>query len=161
MSEKDNKEVTEEGLKEVISAMFEAFKPKTEAEEFQMWKHLFNENTKDVLEDIFIGYICFMEGSACSVDKSRSIVKRLIQSCEKGENIKLQYTYIEYREKGGNLGGLANRPDSELDHLCYWCPETIEDTRQAISIYFIVTGLHFKELRRMYDEHHNKVKPNV
>ena len=152
---KDN--ITEDGLKEALNAMFDVFKPKSEAEEFQRWKDKFNENTKDILKDIFSGYFSLVEGSACSVDKARTTSNRIIKSVKEGKNIQLQYTYIEYRDNGGDLGGLSTRTEEELNRICYWCPRSIKDTREAINIYFTITNLNLKRLGDILSEY-NKEK---
>lgn len=152
-------EIKKEDLTNVFDALFDAFKPKTEQEEFQRYKYLFNENTLEILEDIFSGYCAFVEGSACSVDKGRTIARTLIKSVEQGKNIKLQYTYLEYRDRGGDLGGLSNKADEELNRKCYWCPKTIEDTRKAMRIYHIIVNLRLKELGELLTAY-NKEKEN-
>ena len=153
---KDN--ITEDSLKEALNAMFDVFKPKSEAEEFQRWKDKFNENTEDILIDIFSGYFSFAEGSACSVDKARTTANRIIKAVKQGKNINLQYTYIEYRDNGGNLGGLSTRTEEELNRICYWCPRSIKDTREAIDIYFTITNLNLKRLGDILSEYNKEIE---
>ena len=43
----------------------------------------------------------------------------------------LKETYRDYQNRGGNIGGIT-----ELDKVCYWCPESFDTTEQALQVIF-------------------------
>ena len=92
-------------------------------------------NGEDTVYIIFRNYISAVEGSPCCADKTRYIVKRIKKALEERKNQLLTETYQEYKERGGNLGGL-NESNTDLNSVCYWCPKTIKDTDTAISLYY-------------------------
>ena len=94
-------------------------------------------NGKETMDEIFKNYISAVEGSPCCADKSRFIVSKIKKALKERANQSLQYTYQEYKDKGGDLGGIKN----DLDHICYWCPETIKDTDTAINLFFTLINI--------------------
>lgn len=92
-------------------------------------------NGEEIMDMVFKDYIADIEGSMCCADKSRFIVRRIKNALKERKNISLQETYAEYRDNGGNLGGI-NENNADLNEICYWCPKTIKDTDSAINLYF-------------------------
>lgn len=86
---------------------------------------------EETFKFFFEQYFETIEGAACSVDKAGYTARAMIKTIGSCQNIPLQQTYREYRDKGGKIGGIT-----ELDKTCYWCPQTILDTETAFRIYF-------------------------
>lgn len=85
----------------------------------------------NIFELFFDHYFRKMEGFPCSHDKSIYVSKKIEKYLNTGENENLKQTYREYQQNGGNIGSIT-----ELDKICYWCPETIKDSEEATSIIF-------------------------
>lgn len=123
-----DKENLEKSLKIVLDKLSQNF------DSYDYYNNtLFNgENT---VYTIFRNYITAIEGSPCCADKARYIVKRIKKALEERKNQSLTETYQEYKDRGGDLGGL-NESNTDLNSVCYWCPKTIKDTDTAISLYY-------------------------
>lgn len=115
--------------------------------------HLYSEllNGEFVLKTFFKSYFEKMEGRACSSDKASYVVSQIKESIKLKQDLSLQITYGEYQEKGGNIGGIT-----ELDEICYWCPKTISNTKEALSLFLRLMFLEFKFIPNEYVEKSRK-----
>ena len=97
----------------------------------------------NIFELFFDNYFRKMEGFPCSHDKSVYVSKKINKYLNTGENENLKQTYREYQQNGGNIGSIT-----ELDKICYWCPKTIKDAKEATSIifhYLCIDSNYFKD----------------
>lgn len=107
-------------------------------------------NGEEIMNMVFRDYISDVEGSPCCADKSGFIVRRIKRALKERKNIPLCQTYAEYRNNGGDLGGI-NETNTDMDTICYWCPKTIKDTDAAIELYFSLLNVP-RYLRSMSKE---------
>lgn len=127
------KEEMQEALKNIIDAL------SAQVNDYEFYdKILFNG--EEIMEDLFANYMRSVEGSACSRDKACFIVSRIKKALKLRCVQPLRQTYREYREAGGDLGGI-NEDNTDLDTPCYWSPSTLENTDQAINLYFRLLSL--------------------
>lgn len=141
--------VSKEDLKNVISGLCDAFK-----DEFPDDITFYKQEIKDyksILELFFENYISKVEGRSCSVDKAHFIVNKVILAVCSNDNFKLAYSYKDYKENGGNLGGI-NETNTDLNEICYWCPKVLKDTNQAIELFYRYITLDSK----YFDDHMDK-----
>ena len=74
-------------------------------------------------------YIVENEGTTCSVDKASFVLSKIIESIKKSDAQSLKYYYKE--------GDFPEEPeDPYIGELAYWCPGTLEDTKEALELYF-------------------------
>jgi hypothetical protein len=85
-------------------------------------------------EHFFRIYIERTEGSSCSVDKVNFILRKTLKHLKNGNEQILQETYQEYKDNGGNLGGI-NETNTNMSETCYWCPKTLKTTTEAIELF--------------------------
>jgi len=123
-----SKEINEELLKEMITAFSNSFDKYEFYEEF-----LFNG--EEIMNSVFRDFISSTEGSSCCADKSGFITRRIKRAIKERKNLPLIETYQEYKNNGGDLGGI-NESNTDLNQICYWCPKNIKDTDSAIDLYF-------------------------
>lgn len=120
--------------------------------------NLYNDvlfNAEEIMEIVFREYISDIEGSPCCVDKSRFIIGRIKRALKERKNIPLCQTYAEYKNNGGDLGGI-NETNTNMNDICYWSPKTIKDTDTAIELYFSL--LHVPSyVRNMLKEKEEKL----
>ena len=70
------------------------------------------------------------------MDKACYVAKLMNKTLETGDYYSLKETYREYQSKGGDIGDIK-----ELDEVAYWCPETLNTTKDAFKlIYNIITN---------------------
>lgn len=100
-------------------------------------------NSEYLLKDFFEHYYEVNEGMACCSDKATFTVGAIRKMIEKKSDVPLQYTYREYRDNGGNIGGIK-----ELDEICYWCPKTLKTAQKALDIFLKETVYRWKNMRR-------------
>lgn len=131
--------MNENDIKDFLLALFEKIGPKTDEDLFMIYEKKFVPESFEVLEDIFTGYFKKVEGSACSADKGRFVAEKLIESTQKKETLSLIESYADYQASGGNIGSIT-----EINKVCYWCPKTIADTKEALSLYNQLTSLNFE-----------------
>jgi hypothetical protein len=117
----------EETLKKVINSITSDV---TEEEMINMKKKRIMDR-KVIFKTFFSNYIENTEGSSCCVDKAGYIASEMDKALVLDKNIKLRETYRQYQAAGGNIGGIK-----ELDNIAYWCPKSIEDTNEAIKIFY-------------------------
>jgi len=125
-----------DNFKEYLNDVVQTLLPKTDEEELKLYDKTFTDGSFEVLADIFSAYFDKFEGYAFSTDKGRATARALIKAVKQLKHIPLQYTYIEFKDKGGDLGGLASYPNEKLEKICFWCPSTIATTKDAIEIYY-------------------------
>ena len=117
----------EDSFKNIIDILLK----KAEQEGFDdYWFYSTLLDGEEMMKLFFEEYFKKKEGISCCVDKAIFTVKGIKRMIQTKQNIKLKATYREFQEKGGDIGAIKN-----LDNICYWCPKTIEDTKQAIKIY--------------------------
>lgn len=155
------KKLTTEEFAEGMKAIFESLAPKTEEEELKLYEDTFKDDCYEILKDIYTGYFKAVEGPACSVDKARFVARRLLHAVKEKKHLTVQETYIECRDRGGNLGGLSNESDEELDHRTYWSPITLKTTKDAIDVYYIVTNLRLTQLQKKMEEYQSILEQEI
>lgn len=84
-----------------------------------------------ILKTFFEEYFRKTEGSACCCDKANYVLGAIKIMIQQKKNVILQQTYREYQDNGGNIGSIT-----ELDKICYWCPKTIKDSKEAIELFY-------------------------
>lgn len=131
--------MNKEKFKDILISLFENMQPKTDEELFSLYEKTFVPEAFNILKDIFTGYFRQVEGSSCSADKGRFVARKLVESVQKKETFNLKLTYADHQASGGKIGIIT-----ELDELCYWCPETIADTKEALNLYNRITSLDFE-----------------
>lgn len=114
-------------------------------DDFYLYSELLNGEF--ILETFFETFFEKVEGRAFSSDKASYVISKIKESIKLKQDLNLQITYGEYQEKGGNIGKIT-----ELDKVCYWCPKTISNTKDAFSLFF-----NFITLSNLVDI--NKIKP--
>ena len=120
--------MNEQALKEVI----ENLATNIDMTDLELYRICFKD-VISVFDLFFENYLRRKEGYSCSADKSGFIARRVHKHLYSGENQSLQETYREYQQRGGNIESIS---DEKLDELAYWCPKTIKDTNEALSIIF-------------------------
>ena len=116
-------------LKQEISNVIEAIVKNSDYSKMDLYQDMFKDR-KTIIRNIFSRYISKIEGHSCSGDKASYIASGIEKTLTTGNNYTLQQTYREYRDNGGNIGGIK----TGLDKQCYWCPSTIKDTNEALEI---------------------------
>jgi hypothetical protein len=123
MKEQEKTEITEEGIKETIHALFEAFRPADRNLPYLGYRL---NDARKILSMFYDKYFSKMEGTAFSHDKSQYVSGKIIQSIKDDVNYELQETYdIEKYPQMKEYEGQS----------AYWCPKTIKDTSDAINIF--------------------------
>jgi len=151
MSEqKELKALNKEELVEGLEAVFKALGPKSDEEELALYAHSFKPDAFDVLDDIFSGYFRVVEGFTCCVDKGRFVARTILRAIETKKHLSLQETYLEYKTRGGKLGGLDK--EEYYSEIAYWCPKTLATTQDAFHAYYMLTGLKLEWLKRKIEE---------
>lgn len=115
-----------DGLKEVVNAILDS----CDISDLDMYNVLF-ENRVSIFEYILENYIHKKEGHCCCVDKARYVARWVDKSLKDNKYYPLKETYRDYQNRGGNIGGIT-----ELDKVCYWCPESFDTTEQALQVIF-------------------------
>ncbi|MBQ3408928.1 MAG: hypothetical protein IJH12_06980 [Clostridia bacterium] len=95
-----------------------------------------------IIKSFFEKYFKKTEGVACCCDKAEYVLKAIKAMVEKKENISLQQTYREYKENRGDIGNIK-----ELDEICYWCPKTIKNSKEAIELFYKETIMEVPQIR--------------
>lgn len=123
--------VTEESIKTVIETLASKITPE------ERMKYMGERFDKSV-EYFFRAYFEEVEGFTCCVDKARFTASAIKKAFELKRHLPLQETYAEYRDRGGNLGGIKDN----LDEIAYWCPQTLKTTKEATALYdnFLLRG---------------------
>lgn len=85
-------------------------------------------------KELLAEYISVTEGGCCSVDKASFIAMRLQQALNKGEHLPLTETYADYAARHPNDSAAQSLAKASPNKVCYWCPELLKDTRQAMLI---------------------------
>lgn len=101
----------------------------------------------NILKLFFGHYFRKMEGFSCSHDKSIYVSKKIEKYLTTGENESLRQTYGEYQQNGGDIGSVT-----ELSKICYWCPKTIKDSKEATEIIFHYLCMDANYFKNKYKE---------
>ena len=126
---KDNK--IKESLEEVINNIAKIAE-KDGYDKWWFYTQLINGDY--ILKTFFEEYFRKTEGSACCCDKANYVLGAIKIMIQQKKNVILQQTYREYQDNGGNIGSIT-----ELDKICYWCPKTIKDSKEAIELFYKYT----------------------
>ena len=113
-------------LKEVVNAILD----NCDISDLDMYNDLF-ENRVSIFEYILEKNKKKKEGHCCCVDKARYVARWVDKSLKDNKYYPLKETYRDYQNRGGNIGGIT-----ELDKVCYWCPESFDTTEQALQVIF-------------------------
>ena len=124
------KEIKSEDFENLFSALLS----QTDIKEYH--KNLLTSHV-EILETLFDNYFRKFEGFSCSHDKSSFVVRMIMKSFDTGENYSLSETndiekYPQMKKYEGQVA--------------YWCPNTIKDTDEAISLVEAVLSLNFERL---------------
>lgn len=133
----ERRNVKKEELKEIISNIAIS----SDISDFELFRNHFTTRT-NIFELFFDRYFEVTEGIQCSHDKASYVSKKIEKYLNTGKNEILRQTYGEYQKAGGNIGSIT-----ELDEICYWCPKTIKDSKEATTILF-----HYLHMDRSYFE---------
>lgn len=120
------KKINEEELKNTIASI-------SNIVDMSDWKLYKSEldSVKSIFMLFFDHYFSKYEGMPCSHDKSSYVARKIEEYLKTGKNVELQETYREYQARGNDIGGIT-----ELDEICYWCPQTIKTSEEATAIFF-------------------------
>lgn len=99
----------------------------------------------NIFELFFDRYFEIIEGIQCSHDKASYVSKKIEEYLNTGKNEILRQTYEEYQKTGGNIGSIT-----ELSKFCYWCPKTIKDSKEALSILFHYMRMDSSYFKNIY-----------
>lgn len=131
----------EEELKKHIEEVTEALAKNAEESGFDnYWFYSQFINGDFLVTSFFEEYFRKNEGLGCCADKANYVLGAIKKMIQIKNNIKLQQTYREYQENGGNIGSIE-----ELDEICYWCPKTIKTSKDAIELFLKETLQKWRE----------------
>jgi hypothetical protein len=139
---KDKKESLEETLKTILTKLT------SKIDDYGFYNN-FLFNAEEIMDTIFGNYIETIEGGCCCRDKSGFIVGRIKKALKERKCQSLSQSYKEYKDNGGDLGGI-DETNTDLNELCYWCPKTLKNTDEAISLFFELLNLG-KVVRKQRD----------
>jgi len=108
----------------------------------------FGERMNNCIEDFFQNYFKLTEGNTCCADKAGFVVSKIRQTVKEKKYLSLKQTYQEYKDAGGDLGGIKD----DLDRLAYWCPRNLETTREAMDLYDKYLSRMQKFIKEIIDE---------
>ena len=121
-------DVKSEDIKAVVDAILE----NCDISDLDMYNDLF-EDRKSIFEYILENYIKKKEGRCCCCDKARYVARWVDKSLKDNKYYSLKETYRDYQNRGGNIGSIT-----ELDEVCYWCPQSFDTTEQALQVIFSI-----------------------
>ena len=107
----------------------------------------FGERMNNSVENFFQNYFKLTEGNTCCADKARFVVSKIKQTVKEKKYLSLKETYQEYKDAGGDLGGIKDN----LDELAYWCPKKLETTKEAMDLYDKYSSRMQKFIKEMID----------
>ncbi len=119
-------DVKPDDIKVVINAILK----NCNISDLDMYNNLF-ENRVSIFKYILENYFHKIEGPLGCADKARYVARWVDKSLKDNRYYPLKETYRDYQNRGGNIGGIT-----ELDEICYWCPESLDTTGQALQIIF-------------------------
>ena len=124
-------------IKDGLATVIKAIIDNTKYEDMDMYQDIF-EDRRSIFKHVFEEYFKKVEGRSCCVDKASHVAYLVDKTLKTREYYPLQETYREYRDNGGNIGGIT-----ELDEIAYWCPKTLKTTEDALKILF--NSIRYKE----------------
>ena len=119
--------VNEKDIKTLIEAII---KRSPEYTELDLYEDIFKDRVS-IFKYILEHYFENKEGRSCCVDKACHVAKLMDKTLETGDYYSLKETYREYQSKGGDIVGIK-----ELDEVAYWCPETLNKTKDAFKLIY-------------------------
>lgn len=90
------------------------------------------KNNETIMEAFFDRYFEVVEGKDNYHSKSVYTVENMLLSMKTESSIQLQETYEEYDRRVGKYGGYVDNHKG----LCYWCPQTIHNTKEAFNLFY-------------------------
>ena len=128
-------QLSEEELKKDIKNVVNTLAKIAEEDGFDTyWFYSELLNGDFIVRTFFEEYFKKKEGIVCCCDKASYVLSSIKKMIETKNDIKLQQTYREYQENGGDIGSIK-----ELDRICYWCPNTIKTSKEAIELFYKAT----------------------
>lgn len=126
-------------LKKVLDALMDA--AKMEYDDLKMYKEHYG-NSQSIYKDVLSSYFYTKEGFSCSSDKGSYVASMMVKTLKDGKYYPLKETYREYQANGGNIGGIT-----ELDEVAFWCPRTMETTKDAFDIFMrCLANINYDEI---------------
>ena len=141
---KSNSEIISEAIKEPLDTIFNNL-PKVD--EFVRIHSILNK-PESLVEEIFSRYFDIVEPGGCERDKARYVTKRLFRALKEKQHLTLQVTR---RDVYGDL--CKDNPDD----LCYFCPCTLSDTKEAFDALMKLISIRF--LPSFLEEQNKKFEP--
>lgn len=122
---------------EVLKNIIESIIKNASYSDLDVYNNLF-ENRVSIFEYVLEGYFHKVEGRSCCADKARYVARMVDKTLKNNKYYPLQETYGEYQNRGGDIGGIT-----ELDEVAYWCPKTLDTTKEALEL--ICKNMKYKE----------------
>ena len=114
--------------------------------DFELFRKHFTTRT-NIFELFFDRYFEVAEGIQCSHDKASYVSKKIEKYLNTWKNEILRPTYEEYQKAGGNISSIT-----EFNEICYWCPKTIKDSKEATTILFHFLRIDWSYFENMHKE---------
>ena len=128
-------------LKKVLDALVDA--ANLEYDDLKMYKNHYG-TTQSIYKDVLSSYFHVKEGFSCSSDKGGYVASMMVKTLKDGKYYPLKETYREYQANGGDIGGIT-----ELDEVAFWCPKTMETTKDAFDIFVrCLANINYNEINR-------------
>jgi len=126
-------------LKKVLDALLDA--ANCEYDDLKMYKNHYG-TTQSIYKDVLSNYFDAKEGFSCSSDKAGYVASMMVKTLKDGKYYPLKETYREYQANGGNIGGIT-----ELDEVAFWCPKTMETTKDAFDVFVrCLSNINYNEI---------------
>lgn len=125
----------QEGIKKCVESLASSFGEVFD--DFGFLKKLFT--VENLLEELLTSYFTETESAVCSADKARFVAKRILRAIEEGKHLSLSKTYAEHAAENPENEDAQQYAKDDPDSICYWCPLTLKDTKQAVSLVLQLT----------------------
>ena len=101
------------------------------------------------IENFFEHFFEKTEGSGCSADKARFVVRSLKKALGTGEAISFDAKYKDLKPEAGSplADMIVKMKPEELEEKPYWYPDSVKDTDQAFDLYYSVITQDFRYYR--------------
>lgn len=126
-------------LKRILEAIMNA----AEYDDLKMYKNHYG-TTQSIYKNVLSNYFHTKEGFSCSSDKGGYVASMMVKTLKDGKYYPLKETYREYQANGGDIGGIT-----ELDEVAFWCPKTMETTKDAFDIFMrCLANIDYDEINK-------------
>lgn len=125
-------EVSKEGIRQTIDLIIESIRKDPN------YKSIYRKE-EVAIKNFFSTLFELVEGPSCSRDKASYVAHKIIEADEAQTILSLHETY--------DIKKYLQMKDYEGE-TCYWCPMTIHDTTQALSLYFDYRYFNFSHLEK-------------